>query len=329
MFKTRFPLTRRALCALLLGAALPAAMAAYPDKPIRLIVPAPPGGTLDVVARALSEQLSIDLGQPVVIDNRPGGAGAIGVQALKSAPTDGYTVFMLTSGILTESPHVMKLPFDPLKDVVPVVALTRGSLVLVGDPKLPANNLKELIAYVKANPGKFSIASYSPGTIGHFASVLLNQRAGTDLAFVPFSGSPPALQQVMGGQIALMFDGLATSRPFIESGRVKAFGVPGNVRSPQLPNVPTFAEQGYPELIEPFKSWQGVAVAPGVPAETVAKLRAAVLRAAAKPAVRDKLTGMGMELADEASLEELQRTVRADYERNGAIVQKFKISLNP
>ena len=319
----------RPLCALLLlCAALPIAMAAYPQKPIRLIVPAPAGGTLDVVARLLSEHMSRDLGQPVVIDNKPGAAGAIGVMALKQAPTDGYTLFMTSSGILTESPHLMKVSFDPLKDVVPVAAVTRSGLVLVGDPRIPAKNLKELIAYLRANPGKLSIALFSPGTVGHFASVLMNQRAGTDLTIVPFAGSPPALQQVMGGQIALMFDGWATSRPMIETGKVKAFGVPGNARTPQLPDVPSFAEQGYPDLVEPFKNWHSLAVAAGVPADVVAKVRASVLLALTKPEVREKLSALGLEIVEDMGMEEMRRTLRTESERNAAIVKKFNIAVN-
>lgn len=318
----------RVLSAVLLAAALPAAQAAWPDKPLKLIVPAPPGGTLDIVGRVLAEQMAADLGQPVVVENKPGAAGGIGAGALKAAPADGYTMLVVTSGLLTENPHVIKMPFDPLKDLMPLAAFTRAGMVLVGPASLPAHDLKSLIAYVKANPGKLSITSYSPGTIGHYASVLLNQRAGLDLTFVPFAGSAPALQQVMGGQIALMFDGWATSKPMLDGGRLKAFGVPGTARSPQLPNVPSFGEQGYADLVPAFANWQGVVVQAGTPADVAAKLRAAVLQATAKPAVRERLVGAGLEVIADPGMEELKRSVAADYERNAGIVKKFEISLN-
>src|SRR5262245_51768659 len=218
MNRPTFQSLRRALCAMLLAATLPAAHSAWPDKPLKLLVPAPPGGALDIVGRLLAEQMAADLGQTVVVENKPGAAGGLAVAALKAVPPDGHTMVLITSGILTESPHVVKMPFDPLKDVTPLAAVSRSGMVLVGSSSLPANDIKSLIAYVKANPGKLSITSYSPGTIGHYACMLLNDRAGLDLQFVPFAGAAPALQQVMGGQIALMFDAWATTKSQLEGG---------------------------------------------------------------------------------------------------------------
>ena len=178
---------RRSACAAILTLAVPAAMA-WTDKPIRMIVPAPAGGTMDVVARIVADQLSVETGQPVVVENRAGAGGAIAVQAMIAAPADGSTIMMTASNILTEIPHVMKTAFDPLKDVKPVTAIARASMVLIGAPNVPAKDVKGVVAWVKANPGKVSFASYSTGTSSHYAGMILNQKAGLDMQHVPFAG---------------------------------------------------------------------------------------------------------------------------------------------
>lgn len=316
---------RRILCAALLALAVPAAMA-WTDKPIRMLVPAPAGGTMDVVARIVADQLSADIGQPVVVENKPGAGGAIAVQAMTSAPADGHTLMMTASNVLTEIPHVMKTSFDPLKDVKPVAAVARSTMVLVGAPNLPAKDLKGLIAYVKANPGKVSFASYSAGTASHYAGMILNQKAGLDMQHVPFAGSAPALAQVMGGQIPLMFDGMATSKPMIGAGKVQIYGVAAKTRSSHLLQVPTLAEQGFPEL--DFSNWVGVIVASGVPAATVDKIHAAVSKAAASAKVRDRLVGAGFEVNGDMTPAQLAQSVRSEFDRNAGIVKAFDIKLN-
>lgn len=320
------PLLRRTLCAVALALSLPAAMA-WTDKPVRMLVPAPAGGTMDVVARVVAEQLSADIGQPVVIENKPGAGGAIAVQAMLSAPADGNTLMLTASNILTEIPHVMKTAFDPLKDVKPVTAIARATMVMVGAPNVPAKDLKGVIAWVKAHPGKVSFASYSTGTSSHYAGMILNQKAGLDMQHVPFAGSPPALTQLMGGQIPLMFDGMPTSKKMVEAGKLQAFGVAAKKRSPHLPSVPTLAEQGYPDL--DFSNWVGVIVARDVSSAMVQKINAAVDKAAASPKVRDRLLGAGFDLGGDESPEQMAQSLRADYERNAAIVKAFDIRLNP
>ena len=314
-----------AIAALVLAALVPLAHA-WTDKPVRMIVPAPAGGTMDVVARILADQLSADIGQPVTVENKPGAGGAIAVQAMTAAPADGQTIMVTASNILTEIPHVMKTGFDPLKDVKPVATVARAGMVLIVAPNVPASDLKGAVEYFKANPGKFSFASYSAGTSSHYAGMILNQKAGLDLQHVPFAGSPPALQQVMGGQIALMFDGMATSMPQIKGGKVKALGVAAKTRSVHLPDVPTLAELGYPTL--DFSNWVGLAVANGVPAATVDKINAATLKAAQAPKVRDRLIAAGFEANTSLSSTQLAQSVKADYERNGEIVKTFGIKLN-
>jgi tripartite-type tricarboxylate transporter receptor subunit TctC len=299
---------------------------AWTDKPVKIMVPAPAGGTMDVVARIVGQQLSVDIGQPVVIDNRPGAGGAIAIQAMLQAPADGQTIMITANNVLTEIPHVMKASFDPLKDVKPIATVARAGMVLVGAPNLTAENLSGLIAYVKANPGKVSFASYSAGTISHYAGMIMNQKAGLDMQHVPFAGSPPALQQVMGGQIQVMFDGIVTSMPQIKAGKLKAYGVASKSRSAHLPNVPTLAELGYPEL--DFGNWLGVVASAGVPADVAAKINAAVLKVAATAAIKDRLNAVGFEPNTNLTSAELTQSMQVDFQRNAAIVKQFDIKLS-
>lgn len=317
-------LVLQALCAasLMLSAT---ASGAWTDKTVKMIVPAPVGGTMDVVARIVAEQLATDIGRPVVVDNRPGAGGGIGVQALITAPADGNTIMMTASNVLTEIPHVMKTGFDPLKDVTPVTAIARGYLVLIGATNVPAKDVKSLIAWVKSNPGRVSFASYSTGTVSHYAGMILNQKSGLDMQHVPFAGSPPALQQIMGGHIPLMFDGMATSKPLAASGRIQVFGVAAKSRSPQMPDVPTMAEQGFPEM--DYSNWIGVIVAAGVPAELLGRINGALVQAAGAAKVRERLVTSGFDMEPLTPPAELAASVRADFERNAASVREFKITL--
>jgi tripartite-type tricarboxylate transporter receptor subunit TctC len=317
----------RILRHLLLAGLITAAMQAlaWTDKPVKLLVPAPAGGTIDVIARTIAAQLSVDIGQPVVVDNKPGAGGGIAVQALVAAPLDGQTIMVTASNVLVEIPHVMKTGFDPLKDVKPVATLARAGMVLVGNAALPADDLKGLIAHLKGNAGKMSYASYSAGTVSHYSGVIFNQKIGADMQHVPFAGSPPALQQVMGGQIPIMFDGIVTSLPQIKGGKLKAFGVAAKTRSAHLPNVPTLAEQGYPEL--DFSNWMGVIAASGLSADLTNKINLAVLKVASAPAVRDRLAAVGFEPNQAATSAELAQIVKTDFDRNAAIVKQFDIKL--
>ena len=299
---------------------------AWTDKPVKLLVPAPAGGTMDIAARILADQLSADIGQPVIVDNKPGAGGGIAVNALMAAPSDGQTVLFTASNVLTEIPLVMKTGFDPLKDVRPVATITRASIVMVTAPSLAAQDVKGVVAFVKANPGKLSFASYSAGTSSHYAGVIFNQKAGLDLQHIPFQGSPPALVQVMGGQVTLMFDGMVTSLPQIKGGKLKAYGVASKTRSALLPDVPTMAELGYPDI--DFSNWVGTVVASSVPEALVDKINAATLKAAAAPKVRDRLAAAGFEPNVSLTSAQLAQSVRADYERNAAVVKAFNIQLN-
>ena len=280
---------------------------------------------MDVVARILAETISAEIGQPVIVDNKPGAGGAIGVRALNAAPPDGQTIMVTASNILTEIPLVMKTSFDPLKDVKPVTAVARGIVVLVAASAVPANDLKGLIGHLKTRQGG-SFASYSAGSSSHYAGLIFAKKAGLDLQHVPFPGSPPALQNLMGGQIDIMFDGMATSLPQIKGGKLKAYGVGAKTRSVHLPDVPTMAEQGFPEI--DFSNWIGTIVSSKLPEDLVAKINSTLSKVAAQPKVREKLIATGFEPAVSESPEKLAQMTKADYERNAQIVKAFNIQLN-
>lgn len=319
-------LGRAILFVLASGMAMSAAMA-WTDKPVKVLVPAPAGGNIDVIARLVADQLTSDLGQPMVVDNRPGAGGAIAVQALRTAPADGQTVMVIASNVLTEIPHVLKGGFDPLKDVKPVGIVARGNLVMIAAPNVPAKDFKGFLTYAKKNPGSLGFASYSAGTISHYAGMILNQKAGLDLQHVPFQGAPPALAQVMGGQIPVMFDGYATSRNLIATGKVQAYAVAAKRRLSQLPEVPTLTELGYPEL--DFSNWMGVIVSSAMSAELQEKIHKAVRNVALNPKFRGRMFATGFEGAEDWNIQQLTQSVRTDFDRNAAIVKQFNIQLNP
>jgi len=297
---------RSAAVAAVMALSMPAAMA-WTNKPVRMLVPAPAGGTMDVIARLLADQLTADLGQPVVVDNKPGAGGGIAISALLSAPADGQTIMVTATNVLTEVPHVLKTPYNTMKDIRPLAAVARSRLLLVGSPSLPAKDLKSLISYVHANPGKLSFASYSAGTASHYAGVIMNQKAGLDLQHVPFAGSGPALAQVMGGQIPLMYDGMVTSLPMIKAGKLQAYAVASKSRSPLLPQVPTFAELGYPDV--EFSNWVGVIASARVPVELAQKIQAATYKAAASPKVQERMQALSYEPMAAQTLPQLSQSL--------------------
>ena len=326
--KTLVHSTRRTALGVLAGAALlataPASFAqAWPSKPVRILIGAPPGGTADIVARLLADGLQKEWGQPVIVEAKPGAAGMIAMQDFLNQPADGYNLLVSVNALVTEIPHVIKVRFDPFKDVKPLADLARSGLVFVANGALPAKNVPELVSYAKANPGKLSYASYSAGTISHTMGLELNKAAGIDLNHVPYKGSPPALQDLAGGHVQLMFDGPATSIPMIKGGKIKALAVSGPKRNPALPEVPTFAEQGYPMLEE--VAWMGLWIKPEVPAELQAKIRQTALKVMAQPAVQTRLAELGNDLGSAASPDELGKSLRAASDKQGATLRALGI----
>jgi tripartite-type tricarboxylate transporter receptor subunit TctC len=303
-------------------AAAPAVHAAdWPTKPVRILLGAPPGGTADIVARLVAHELQGTLGQSVIVDYKSGAAGTIAVQSMLSAPRDGYTFLLIQKGIASEVPNAIKVSYDPFKDIVPIAQLTRQGLILVGNPSLPAKNLSELVTYIKANPGKVDYANFGIGMRGQTIGVQFNRLAKLDTGTVSYKGSPPALQDVMGGQVPLMFDAPATSLPFIKSGKLRAYAVAFPQRISMLPNVPTFKELGYPDLQE--VGWMGLWTTPGVPPAVVAKMRDATLKALQSPDLKQKIEGLGMEIGSAATIEELSKDVRESHARQHALLQSI------
>ena len=293
----------------------------FPSKPLRVVAAGPAGATADLIARLITDPLAKELGQTAIVDPKPGAAGAIAVNDLLQSPHDGHTLLVAVNSLVSEIPHIVKLRIDMAKEIKPLAELARGGLVLVGNPAFPAKNLAELIAYVKANPGKVNVASYSAGTLSHVLGLLLNQAAGIDLMHVGYKGSTPALADVMGNHVSLMFDGIGTSLPLIRGGKIKAFAVSTPRRSPVLADVPTFTELGYPKL--EALAWMGLWCTPDVPAPVQARLREATLKVLAQPAVRDRLLELGFDVGASRSVDEITAGLKADYERVGAVLQSI------
>ena len=317
-------ITRRACIALGLGiGSLGLTVQAQPlsDRPIRIVVGAPAGGTADIIARLVGNAMSTGLGQAVVVDNKPGAGGAIAMDAMLSAPKDGHTYLLSVNALVTELPYSFKPKYDPFKDLKPLVELAGSGLVLVGNASLPPKDLKEMIAYVKANPGKINFASYTPGTLSHVLGLQLNQLAGLDMNHVGYKGSPPALQDVMGGSVQFMFDGLATSVPNIKGGKLRAFAVTSPQRSHALPDVPTMAELGFKDMTR--TAWLGLWAVPGHPDAALKRVREEALKALATPAVRDRLMAVGLNVNTQnpPTPEQMARSLFEDYESVGAMLK--------
>jgi tripartite-type tricarboxylate transporter receptor subunit TctC len=257
----------------------------YPERPVTIIVPTSPGGTTDFTARLISEPLSRGLGQPVVIDNRPGGSGNIGNQMVARAKPDGYTLLMAYSGYQVANPHLFKKAgWDPIKDFTPVAMVTRAPQVIAAKASLPANNLRELIAYAKAHPGKLNFASSGNGSIQHIAGELFKQLTGTQITHVPYKGSGPAVQDLLGGQVDLFITTPAAVVNQIKAGKLKGLAVTSNARLASLPQVPTAAESGLDNFN--LDSWFALYAPAGTPADIVQRLSAEIKKVLAMPDVQ-------------------------------------------
>lgn len=272
------------------GAAI--AQANYPDRPVRLIVPFPPGGTSDVVGRIFAEALGKQLGQPVVVENRGGAGGTVGTRAVASAAPDGYTLLLGTSSTNgTNSAVYQNLPYDAVKDFTPVTQIIRVPGVIVVNKDFPAKDYKQFYALVKAAPGKYSYASSGNGGATHMAMEYYKSLSGLDMMHVPYRGTGPALNDVIAGQVPILWDTAASSMAHIQSGNLRAIVVAAKARLPQLPDVPTFAEVGLPDY--DAEMWNGLLAPAGLPKDVLAKLNDASRKALADPDVQAKYAGVG------------------------------------
>ena len=249
----------------------------WPSKTVRIVVAYPPGGGIDVMARQIAERLGAGWGQPVVVENKPGGHTIIAADTVAKSDADGHTILMTSDATFSINPHLYKkMPFDTQRDFIPVTMLVLLQQMLVGHPELPANTLQELIALAKEKPGAINYASYGSGSQPHLAGEMLKHKAGIDLVHVPYKGISLAVPAVMAGEVQLTFAGIATSTPQLKAGRIKAFAIGGPQRSPLFPQVPTFTELGYPEV--ETHAWFGFFVPAGSPKTAVSKIYSDVKR---------------------------------------------------
>lgn len=283
------------LSAVLLAAgALPAAAQAWPNKPIRMIIAFPPGGPTDIVARVLAQKLAEQLGQQVLVDNKPGAGGNIGAELAAKAASDGYTIFYNTSAIVINPALYGRASYDTLKDFAPVVLTAAIPMVLVVNPQVPARTMKEFVEHVRSRAGQINFSSSGSGTITHLASAMLASHMGLTATHVPYKGSAPGLVDLAAGQTQFMTDTVNTALPYIRDGRLRGIAVTSLRRSTVLPDLPTFAESGLPGF--DAAAWQGVLVPAGTPAEIVARLNAEINKALADAGVRGRLAAQGADV---------------------------------
>ena len=267
----------------------------FPEHPIVLVVPNPPGGLVDTSARLLSEPLTRVIGQAVIVDNKPGASGNTAYQFVAKAKPDGYTLLISYSGYHVGNPALMdKLPWDPIKDFSPVALLTVSTNVIAVHPSVPVNNLKEFIAYAKANPGKLNYASQGNGSVSHIGTEIFKQITGVEMVHVPYKGSGPAVQDVLAGQVQVFITTPPSVMQHVQSGKLKALAVTGKSRHPGMPNVPTTAEAGLPSF--QLESWVALYAPAGTPLPIVTKLTDAVKKSLALPEVKERADVAGVEL---------------------------------
>ncbi len=266
----------------------------WPAKPIRMILAFPPGGPTDIVSRVLAQKLGEQLGQQVLVDNKPGAGGNIGAELASKAPNDGYTIFYNTSAIVINPALYGKASYDTLKDFVPVVLTAAIPMVLVLNPTVPAKNMKEFVDLVKSKPGQFNYSSSGSGTITHLASAMLSAQMGLSTQHVPYKGSAPGLVDLAAGQTQFMTDTINTALPYIKDGRLRAIAVTSARRSQVLPELPTFNESGLHGF--DAAAWQGVVVPAGTPSEIVTRLNAEINKAMQDAGVRARLAGQGADV---------------------------------
>lgn len=273
----------------------PAAAQTYPTKPIKVIVPYPPGGGTDVVARILSEPLSAELGQPIIIDNRGGAAGNVGTDIAAKAPADGYTLLLTLSSHTINPKLYPKLPFDVEQDFASISLAAMIPQILVVHPSVPANNVKELIALAKAQPGKLNYASVGTGSPGHIAGELFKLRTGVDIVHIPYKGGGPAVTDTLGGQVQVLFVSMPAVWQHVKAGKVKAIAVTSAKRSLTAPDVPTIAESGVADVV--VDSWYGLFAPAKTPPAITARLNAAMIKVLENPQIKEKLFAQGAEAA--------------------------------
>ena len=299
----------------------------FPTRPVMLIVPFPPGGPTDAMARTLAAEMGQRLGQPVVVENKAGAGGNIGAEYVARAEVDGHTLLFGTSGPLAiNSSLYRKINYNQLTSFAPVIQVGYLPNILVVNPGVPAKNLKELVAYAKANPGKLSYASSGNGASSHLAGVLFNGMAGTEILHVPYKGTGPALNDLLGGQVSMSFTDVLTALPYVKSGKLRALGLATQKRSRALPDLPTLAELGYPDY--DVSVFFGIVAPAATPAPVVKKLNAAFAQALATPKVKDMFAAQGLEAAPDTAPQQLARFIASETTKWQAVVRQSGAQLD-
>ncbi len=313
---------KRLLAALVIaGASACATAQPFPAKPVRIIVPFAPGGVADSSARVISERLGARLGQPLLVENRPGASGNIGTASVASSAPDGYTLLLGFDGTMVVNPHVYaKLPWDTLRDFAPVTKLGDATLILVAHPSVPAKDLRELVGLKQA----FSYGTAGTGSTPHLAGELLAQRTGLALTHVPYKGGGQAMGDVVGGQIPLVYTAIATAQQFVRSGKLKGLGVSAAKRSPSLPDVPTFVESGLDGFV--VDSWTGILAPAKTPREVVERLQKDIAAVLAEPDIRSRYATLGIEPVGNTPAQFTEQ-IRADLGRWQKVVRQANIRI--
>lgn len=310
------------LAAALLAAALPSLAQTWPAKTVKIIVPFPAGGPTDVLTRFLSDKLGTQLGQPVIVENKPGAGGAIGADLVAKSPADGYTLVMATASTHSIGPYLGKVPYDPVKDFTPVVWVGNATNLMVVSNHVPANSVKELIELARKDPGRLNYATSGIGTISHLTSELFAAMAGIKLTHVPYKGTQQSIPDLMSGQVAILFDNIMTAQPNVKAGKVKALAISSPSRSPLVPEVPTVAESGLPG----FQSvvWFGLLGPAGTPKPVVDRVNAEMNRALALPEIQARFAQMGFEPAG-GSAADFAAVISRDAQKWSKVIQDAKV----
>jgi tripartite-type tricarboxylate transporter receptor subunit TctC len=299
----------------------------YPTRPIRIVVPYAAGGPTDVVGRFVGEWLGRDLRQPVIIENKAGAQGAIGAEVVARAEADGYTLLVTAASVLVLNPQLYKkLSYDPAKEFRVLAVVTDAPAIMEVHPSVPAKTVAEFVEYAKKNPGKLNFGSAGTGGSSHLAGEMFKQMAGVDLVHVPYKGIGPALSDLLAGNIQVMFDTVGTALPPIKAGLLRPLGVGSTQRIPELPDLPTIAESGYPDYA--VGTWYGVAVPAKLPDDVTAKIKASLDRALNDPAFRASLEKTGFPPLSPMSPAEIDKFVGNDYARWARVIKMLNISLD-
>ncbi len=297
----------------------------YPNKPIRLIVPFAPAGATDIVARIVADQLGRELGQPIIIENRAGGGGSIGANEVAKAAPDGYTIGMATVSTMAVNPAAnAKIPYNNLTDFIPVTNLAAVPNLIAVHPSVPAKDMKEFVELLKKNPGKYSYASSGTAGISHMMGELFLIATGTEMVHIPYKGAGPAVLDVIGGQVPVLFDNMPSSKAQIEAGKLRLLAVAAPSRLSYFPNVPTFAELKMPEVNDP--AWYGLVLPAKTPKDIVDKIAAAAVKAVNHPAVREKLAAQGADPVGNTPAQ-FAAQIKVEFEKMKALVTKKGIKL--